>query len=354
MSHLEQKQALKRVALSVREALVVSVPTASVPETSSAASAAPPQTSPPAGGETVRESSGRSGDSPWPLHPIRATSCQLLREGNRWRQLRTPVEVEGYEEELAPGVALTMVRIPAGHFLMGSPDGEAERSNDEGPQHEVSVREFFLGQTPITQAQWQVVAGWQKIAADLNPDPAHFKGAKRPLETVSWIEAVEFCRRLSARTGRSYSLPSEAQWEYACRAGTTTPFHFGSTITVELANYDGNFSYGDGLKGTYRGQTTDVGTFPANPWGLQDMHGNVGEWCADHFHENYDFAPGDDQPWLIPAAGPEEFRLLRGGSWVYNPWYCRSAFRYRLAPDFRDLIIGFRVCCLPPGLPSQP
>ena len=158
------------------------------------------------------------------------------------------------------------------------------------------LREFFLGQTPITQAQWQEVAGWERVERDLKADPSRFKGPNRPVEQVSWHEAVEFCRRLSQRSGKRYGLPSEAQWEYACRAGTTTPFHFGETLTAELANYDANFTYADGPKGSIGEQTTDVGSFPANAWGLQDMHGNVWEWCEDHWHENYEGAPGDGRP----------------------------------------------------------
>jgi formylglycine-generating enzyme required for sulfatase activity len=276
----------------------------------------------------------------------------LLREGHRWRQQRTSVEVQGYEEELAPGVVITLHRIPAGTFLMGSPEAEEDRSEAEGPQHDVHLDEFFLGRTPITQAQWKQVAGWEKIELDLEADPARFKGANRPVEQVNWLEAVEFCRRLSARTGRIYTLPSEARWEYACRAGSTTPFHFGETITPELANYDGNFTYGSGPKGTYREQTTEVGMFPANAWGLQDMHGTVWEWCEDHWHDTYDFAPDDGLAWLIPAAGNEERRLLRGGSWNYGPGYCRSAYRNRNVPGFTYSSVGFRVCCLPPGFPS--
>ena len=162
---------------------------------------------------------------------------------------------------------------------------------------------------------------------------------------------MEFCRRLSQRTGKGkrYGLPSEAQLEYACRAGSTTPFHFGSTLTPELANYDGNFTYGDGPNGRYRQQTTDVASFPANAWGLHDLHGNVWEWCADHWHPSYDFAPGDDQPWLIPVAGPDEARLLRGGSWDNIPRNCRSASRYGFRPDIRFSNVGFRVCALPPA-----
>jgi formylglycine-generating enzyme required for sulfatase activity len=158
---------------------------------------------------------------------------------------------------------------------------------------------------------------------------------------------MEFCRRLSQRTGRTYTLPSESQWEYACRAGSTTPFHVGATLTPELANYNGNYVYGNGPKGAYREQTTDVASFPANAWGLHDLHGNVWEWCADHWHDSYDFAPGDDQPWLIPAAAEDALRLLRGGSWDRSPGYCRSAFRAIHHPVIRNGFVGFRVCCLP-------
>jgi formylglycine-generating enzyme required for sulfatase activity len=270
--------------------------------------------------------------------------------------------VEGYREELGPGVVLTMVQIPAGSFLMGSPANEPGRLDREGPQHDVRLGAFFLAQTPISQAQWRAVAQWKPAAGgpawqlELDPDLSHFKGdpqgdapkkGQRPVERVSWLEAMEFCRRLSQRTGRTYTLPSESQWEYACRAGSTTPFHVGATLTPELANYDGNYTYGDGPKGTYREQTTDVASFPANAWGLHDLHGNVWEWCADHWHDSYDFAPGDDQPWLIPAAADDAPRLLRGGSWIHYPRNCRSAYRGNHHPDCRYFNVGFRVCCLP-------
>jgi formylglycine-generating enzyme required for sulfatase activity len=262
--------------------------------------------------------------------------------------------------------------IPAGSFLMGSPANESSRSRVEGPQHEVTLGSFFMAKTPITQAQWREVAGWQKLERDLDPDPSYFKGANRPVEMVRWFDALEFCRRLSQRTGQCYGLPSEAQWEYACRAGSTTPFHFGATLTPELANYDAR-------------QTTDVGRFPANAWGLQDMHGNVWEWCLDEWHKNYDGAPTDAGAWVevdslgkccaagrgtttprsaarlsattatratasttsVSASVASSDRLLRGGSWYSDPRYCRSAYRFSIHPDFRISSIGFRVCCLP-------
>ena len=281
------------------------------------------------------------------LQRFATNTCLLHQEGGRWSMEPRPLQVEGYREELAEGVALTMVKIPAGSFLMGSPEGEPERFDDEGPQHEVTLGAFFMAQTPITQAQWRAVAGWQKLERDLKPDFSRFKGANRPVEQVSWFDALEFCRRLSQRTGQRYGLPSEAQWEYACRAGSTTPFHFGDMMTPELANYDCNYVYGNGPKGTYREQTIDVASFPANSWGLHDTHGNVWEWCEDHWHDSYNFAPGDDQPWLIPAAADDEPRLLRGGSWFPFPRCCRSAVRDGGRPGNRFSSIGFRVCCLP-------
>jgi formylglycine-generating enzyme required for sulfatase activity len=191
---------------------------------------------------------------------------------------------------------------------------------------------------------------------------------QRPVELVSWFDAMEFCSRLSQRTGRTYTLPSEAQWEYACRAGTDTPFHFGKTITTELANYDGNFTYADGSKGIYREQTTPVGMFPANAWGLQDMYGNVWEWCLDHWHDSYEEAPTDGSAWLKPSeynnkvttkggndnASDEERRLLRGGSWFGLPGYCRSAYRNLIQPDLADGLVGLRVVCLPQGPSLNP
>ena len=249
-----------------------------------------------------------------------------------------------FVEDLGNDVALEMVLIPGGSFLMGSPDDELERSGNEGQQHTVTVPSFCFGKYPVTQAQWQAVAALPQVNRELKADPSNFKGENRPVEQVSWLEAVEFCDRLSRHTERTYRLPSEAEWEYACRAGTDTPFHFGETITSDLANYNGERTYGTEPKGTYRGETTPVGSFGvANTFGLYDLHGNVWEWCADHWHGNYDGAPTDGSAWLTDDQ--EANRMLRGGSWGCNPAHCRSAYRGYNPPGGRDDVIGFRVVC---------
>jgi formylglycine-generating enzyme required for sulfatase activity len=271
-----------------------------------------------------------------------------------WRIDRRPLQVQGYRERLAEGVELTMVQIPAGSFLMGSPSEEYERNDKEGPQHQVQLQGFFMGQTPITQTQWQVVASWQTLQRELNSDSAFFKGLHQPVEGVLWEDAIEFCQRLSQRFGRTYTLPSEAQWEYACRAGITTPFHFGATLTPDLANYAGYYTYCSGPKGVFRQETTAVASFPANPWGLYDMHGNVWEWCLDQWHDNYQGAPADGSAWLDSDVNKDNQRLLRGGSWARNPGDCRSASRSNRHPGDRGRAIGFRVCCLPQGRSSLP
>jgi formylglycine-generating enzyme required for sulfatase activity len=279
-----------------------------------------------------------------------------------WRILRWRSRHLAHREQLAEEVALTMLRIPAGSFLMGAAEKEADSRDSERPVHRVALAEFLLAQTPITQAQWRAVAQWQRPEPDgaedwpdtLDPDPVgklqgagRLRGDHRPVVNVSWRDALDFCQRLRLRSGKNYTLPSEAQWEYACRAGTTTPFYFGETISSELANYNGNYAYGDSPKGEYRKQTSDVEMFPANAWGLHDMHGNVWEWCADHWHDNYVGAPEDGRPWMDENAKEDKSRLLRGGSWDIHPRYCRSAYRFNNLPGLRNVIIGFRVCCLP-------
>ena len=377
MDPVEQEEALVEIALAIEKALAPRQDSPSAAAKTRGDSAGRPrQAAAPrsgssvlAGAERQPVAADRSGAvqpemaqpetaeppaAPVPLQRYSTSTCLLRQEGGRWSMERRPLQVEGYREDLGEGVALTMVNIPAGSFLMGSPKDEPEREDDEGPQHVVTLGAFLMAQTPITQAQWRAVAGWQKLERDLEPDPSKFKGANRPVEQVSWFDALEYCRRLSKRTGQRYRLPSEAQWEYACRAGSTTPFHFGATLTPDLANYDGNYVYGNGPKGTYREQTIDVASFPANGWGLHDMHGSVREWCEDHWHDSYNFAPGDDQPWLIPAVADDERRLLRGGSWNSYPWYCRSTYRNHYQPDYASYGVGFRVVCFSQGPSLNP
>ncbi|MEH2238560.1 SUMF1/EgtB/PvdO family nonheme iron enzyme [Nostoc sp.] len=252
-------------------------------------------------------------------------------------------QAQYFTEDLGNGVSLEMVYIPDGTFMMGSPSGEG--SDREKPQHEVTVQSFLMGKYSVTQAQWKRVAALPKVNRDLQADRSYFKGDKRPVERVSWKDAAEFCDRLSKYTNKQYRLPSEAEWEYACRAGTTTPFHFGETITSELANYNGNSTYASAPKGKKRGQTIEVGSFPANAFGLYDMHGNVWEWCQDSLHNSYKGAPRDASAWI---DNHNQYRLLRGGSWIDYPKDCRSASRDNGLRPLRDLIdyyIGFRVVC---------
>ncbi len=238
-----------------------------------------------------------------------------------------------FKEDLGNNITLEMVQIPGGSFKMGSPASEKGRSQDESPQHQVNVPGFSMGKFVVTQEQYKQIMGY---------NPSSFSGAKRPVERVSWNNAVDFCQKLSQQTGREYRLPSEAEWEYACRAGTTTPFHFGETITTELANYNGTYTYASEPKGKYLGQTTDVGSFPPNAFGLYDMHGNVWEWCQDDWHDNYIDAPKDGSVWTSQSGIT---KLLRGGSWLNDPDYCRSAFRYRNFLGDLDDDFGFRVVC---------
>jgi formylglycine-generating enzyme required for sulfatase activity len=232
---------------------------------------------------------------------------------------------------------LEMLAIPGGKFQMGSPDGEG--NDNERPRHEVTIAPFFMSKFPITQAQYQALMG---------KNPSSFEGEKRPVETVSWHDAIAFCEKLSSQEKRKFTLPSESQWEYACRAGTETPFYFGETISTEQANYDGNFVYGSGKEGTYRKQTTDVGSFPPNKFGLYDMHGNVWEWCEDHWHNRYEGAPTDGSAWIDPKAAQDDPRVLRGGSWIFDPRLCRSATRDGNDAGDRGNSSGFRVLCLAP------
>ncbi|WP_293155533.1 bifunctional serine/threonine-protein kinase/formylglycine-generating enzyme family protein [Okeania sp. SIO2C9] len=249
---------------------------------------------------------------------------------------RTPGNARQKIEDLGNGIKLEMVYIPGGSFLMGSPEKEVERLNSESPQHQVTLQPFYMSKYPITQNQYQAIMG---------ENPSNFKGGNHPVEKVTWHNATEFCQRLSEKTGKIYKLPSESQWEYACRAGTTTPFYFGETITSELVNYNGNYIYGNVPKGKHLEKTTEVGSFPPNAFGLYDMHGNVWEWCLDIWRNNYNGAPTDGSPW--ENEGDSSQRLLRGGCWNIHPQFCRSARRIRNNADYYGTYWGFRILLLP-------
>lgn len=243
-----------------------------------------------------------------------------------------------FTEDLGNNVIIEMVVIPGGEFLMGNPEGYGE----ESPQHLVKLSPFLLSKYPITQAQWRAIASLPKIRLDLDPEPSNFIGDTRPVERITKEEAIEFCVRLWQKTGRLYCLPSEAQWEYACRANTTTPFHFGETITTNLANYNGEYCYEHEPAGIFRRETLPVGSFPPNAFGLYDMHGNVFEFCADNWHENY---LGASENGKSRIGGCDEYAPVRGGGWKSKPFLCRSANRndeFRRC-DIRYSDVGFRV-----------
>ncbi|AVH66049.1 SUMF1/EgtB/PvdO family nonheme iron enzyme [Nostoc sp. 'Peltigera membranacea cyanobiont' N6] len=272
--------------------------------------------------------SGKTSTSPTPGATVEPTDAPKLTN-------ITPQRTEkpkNFVEDLGNGITLRMVQIPRGIFMMGSPKGEADRDQNESPQHQVKVPGFFMGKYEINQAQYQAIMG---------SNPSYFKGEKRPVEEVSWDNAVEFCKKLSQKIGKTYRLPSEAEWEYACRAGTKTPFYFGETITTDLVNYNGNYPYGSAPKGEYRQQTTDVGKFRPNSFGLYDMHGNVWEWCQDVYNDNYIGAPTDGSPWL--SGKDNKIKLLRGCGWRSNAGNCRSAVRNNGARANFYNYVGFRV-----------
>jgi len=245
-------------------------------------------------------------------------------------QDRSIHRAQQFVEPLGHGLDLEMIALPGGMFRMGTLGKQGY--DDERPVHQVTVAPFWMSKTLITQAQWRAIMGIPH---------GRFMGDRLPIERVSWHDAVHFCERLAKRTKRPYRLPSEAQWEYACRAGTSTPFHYGETITTEVANYNGEFVYRAESKGVYRHTTTPVDQFPLNAFGLHDMHGNLWEWCADAWHDSYDGAPVDDRVWQ--ATGKETHRVARGGCWHDIPAVCRSAARLKTDAHDAEEIIGFRV-----------
>jgi formylglycine-generating enzyme required for sulfatase activity len=249
---------------------------------------------------------------------------------------------EFWGEDLGNGIMLEMIFIPEGTFLMGTPEAKSKRYAEERPQHEVAVKPFLMSKYPITNAQWRTIASFQQIHRNLKLRPSRHWAANQPVVKISWQDATEFCDRLSHKTGKVYRLATEAEWEYACRAGTKTPFHFGETITSDIANCDATFPYRSAPKGIKREQATPVGNFQiANNFGLFDMHGNVWEWCLDHWHDNYKGVPTSGEAWLDSSENPN--RVLRGGSWRNDPLRCRSASRWYGLAGEGATNIGFRV-----------
>ena len=230
---------------------------------------------------------------------------------------------------------MEFVYVPGDCFQMGCDESDVECSSDEKPRHNVCLQGFWIGKYEVTNAQWQTI---------MKHIPSNFQGANRPVEQVSWNDAQEFLKTLRSLGdfgGLTPRLPTEAEWEYACRAGTTTPFSFGETISTDQANYNGKFIYGNGNVGVFRGQTTDVGSFPPNGFGLYDMHGNVWEWMADTYHENHYGARKDGRAW--GRLDDKRAKTLRGGSWLNVPYYARSTFRYRYEADSWSDYVGLRV-----------
>ncbi|BAY25518.1 hypothetical protein NIES2100_53240 [Calothrix sp. NIES-2100] len=295
-------------------------------------------------------------DSNWHINPIafRAPSlksfkfeiAKLIRQpqfmglGSRWLIERHEQQATLFYERLEGKISLEMVRIPEGKYLMGTAQKEGDYR--ERPQHPVNIGSFFLSRFPVTQAQWRAITKITKVRIELNPDPSSFQGDNLPVEHITWFEAIEFCERLQLQTGKPYRLPSEAEWEYACRAGTETPFYFGETISPQLASYDASKRYRSGPEGLASQQTSEVGSHnAANAFGLDEMHGNVWEWCADHWYDDYKNAPADGS---VRISDRRTFpRVIRGGSWMDEPAICRSAYRNGIPPTNKVLTIGFRV-----------
>jgi len=248
-----------------------------------------------------------------------------------------------------------LVLLPTGRFQMGSPEHERTIAMAAGaqkgwiarelPQHWVGIaRPVAMGRYPVTVGEWGEfvrATGWTQGGEVDWEAPGFAQHERHPVVGVSWFDALRYVRWLSEATGKAYRLPSEAEWEYACRAGTKTAFSFGDTISSEQANYDGNFTYNGGPRGEYRRGTTPVGMFAPNAWGLCDMHGNVWEWVQDVVHDDYEGAPLDGSAW--ETGGDQVRRILRGGSWLYNPRYLRSALRNGFSAVLSNDIVGFRV-----------
>jgi formylglycine-generating enzyme required for sulfatase activity len=226
-------------------------------------------------------------------------------------------------------IGMRFVYVPPGTFTMGTPLKEDKREIDEIPHRVTISKGFYIGATEVTQGQWREIMG---------KNPSRFKGDNLPVGGVSWMNAFEFIKRLVRLERRRYRLPTEAEWEYACRAGTQTPFNTGETITPQQANFNGNYTYGGSDPGVFREKPTPVASFPPNQWGLYDVHGNLWEWCND-WYGAYSIKPVTDP--RGPKTGNE--KVLRGGAWILEPRICRSGNRSKLPPETENYLLGFRL-----------
>jgi Uncharacterized conserved protein len=297
---------------------------------------APPS---PASGRGFEDAAAAAPLSPWERAGVRAPATPKLKQKNGvyiGADPRDLPDLAVFKDDDLPWLP-EMVVIPAGTFLMGSPPGEAEREEREGPQHRVTIsRRFAIGRYAVTFDEYDHFC---EVTKREKPEDKGWGRGRRPLIKVSWEDAQAYLAWLSGEVGHPYRLPSEAEWEYACRAGTMTAFSFGATITPEQVNYDGNRPYGSAKKGLYRRQTVPVGSLPANDWGLYEMHGNVWEWCHDG-PRTYGGEPVTD------PLGPIEdgaHRAVRGGSWYFDAWWVRSASRNAFLPGFDGNLLGFRL-----------
>ncbi|MCI0665361.1 MAG: formylglycine-generating enzyme family protein [Acidobacteria bacterium] len=302
---------------------------------------------------------------PAPPPTLVSHGFEVVTADNRGRVLERRREFSQYFlEQIVPGTTIEMLEIPGGTFLMGSIEIELEglkkdyvtgveneireslirRLQSESPQRLVKVKPLYMSKTEITQTQWRAVAAQPKVKRELISDPSNFKGGNRPVEKVSWEDAIEFCDRLSRATGRKYRLPTEAEWEYAARAGTSTQFHFGDAVSSDWSNFQGKFVFGSSPKGDFKQQTVPVASFGiANAFGLYDMHGNVWEWCQDRWHENYVSAPADGQVWEAEKDSIAYLKTIRGGGWDSPGAELRSSARNRVTSTIRLSNLGFRV-----------
>ena len=268
-------------------------------------------------------------------------------------------EAQDKGKVITNSIGMKLTLIPAGKFLMGSPATERERDPEE-LQHEVAItRPFYMGVFEVTQGQYEKLMGKPKEKGKYNPwnRGAFFaEGPDFPMEQATWKQAVEYCQRLSAlpeekKTGRTYRLPTEAEWEYACRAGAKTVFHFGDALNSKQANFNGVYPYGKEDKGPNLRKTAKVGSYAPNAWGLYDMHGNVAEWCSDWYDPNYyKNSPKEDPKGpakgVIPTGFADNFyHVVRGGCWLDEARACRAAYRFRCQPTEPYRLVGFRVVC---------